>query len=52
MKPDARDVMLFGGWLLLTVGAALLSVPWGLVAGGVSMFLVAVFGIAPARGGS
>lgn len=43
---------IFGiGWALLSVGAMLaLGIGWGCVVGGASLFLTAVFGIAPSKG--
>lgn len=44
-----RDVHLYGGWLLITVGAVAAVGPWGLTLGGACLFAVGVFGITPTR---
>lgn len=41
---DVRDAVFFGGLLIASVGGAMLSVPWTLIAVGATLTAVAAFG--------
>lgn len=45
MRPDFRDVMFAGGWVLFAYGLALVSVPAGLIGGGLVLMGVAVLSL-------